>query len=300
VTGGSSDERGRVLVTGGEGLVGSAVVARLLESGREVTTLTPPGATPHPGVRSLAGDARDRDAVAAALDGVTSVIHLAAIPRPWDDPAETVFGNNTLATFTVLWTAAEHGVRRFAAAGSVNATGLIFNKHHPVPQRFPLDESSEPDLADPYSLSKYVDEYTLKTVCRRFDASGVILRLPVILSPGPLGNAVRIRTWLAPRAEENVGDGWSWMDVRDAAEAFRLAIEADYQGVHVLQVGATTTIQESPTDELLDRYAPGVPRRERYPETTAPLDTSRARELLGFSPVHHDPFTLEREDAGDR
>lgn len=300
MTGDSADERGRVLVTGAEGLVGSAVVARLLEAGREVTTLTPAGATPHPGVRSLAGDARDRDAVAAALEGVTSVIHLAAIPRPWDDPAEVVFGNNTLATFTVLWTAAEHGIRRLAAASSVNASGLVFNKHHPLPPRFPIDETIEPDPADPYSLSKLVDEYTLKTVCRRFDASGVILRLPVILSPGPEGNAVRIRTWLATRPEQNVGDGWGWMDVRDAAEAFRLAIEVDYQGAHVLQVGASTTIQATPTDELLDRYAPGVARRERYPATAVPFDMSRARDLLGFSPAHDDPFVLEREDEGDR
>ena len=67
------------------------------------------------------GDARDPDAVAAAADGVDAVAHLAAIPSPYEHPAHEVFGNNTLATFTVLWTAAGAGrapVRRSPAAST--------------------------------------------------------------------------------------------------------------------------------------------------------------------------------------
>jgi nucleoside-diphosphate-sugar epimerase len=270
-----------VLVTGGEGLVGSAVVAQLLAHGHPVTTLTLPDARPHDGVRVVRGDARDPEAVADAADGAAAVVHLAAIPNPWHDPAPTVFGNNVLATFTVLWTAAERGVRRFAIAGSVNATGLPMNPHRPKPPRYPIDESVPADIADPYSLSKHADETTLRAVCRRFGASGAALRLPLMVAPE---RAAELRAWSAARAAEGAAEGWSWLDVRDGAEAFRLAVVADYEGPHVVQVAATDTIQGTPTEELLDRHAPDIARARAFPGHEAPVDTARARDLLGFVP----------------
>jgi nucleoside-diphosphate-sugar epimerase len=270
----------RVLVTGGEGLVGSAVVAHLLAHGHEITTLTLPDTTPHEGVRVVRGDARDRAAVAEAADGADAVAHLAAIPSPFHHPADEVFGNNALATFTVLWTAAEQGVRRFAIAGSVNATGLIMNPRQPPPPRYPIDETTEPDVADPYSLSKQVDELTLRAVCRRFDAAGFALRLPLMISAT---NRAGLRAWAAENAAGGRGDGWGWLDVWDAAEAFRLALTVPCAGAHVVHVAATDTFQDTPTEELLARHAPDVPRDRRFTGRTAPVDTTRARELLGFT-----------------
>ena len=259
----------RILVTGGEGLVGSAVVAHLRESGHEISM--------------LGGDARDPVAVAEAVKGADGVAHLAAIPNPWHDQAHELFGNNTLATFTVLWTAAELGVRRFVIASSVHATGLMANPHHPLPPKYPIDESVPPDVADPYSLSKQVDEHTLRSVCRRFAASGVALRLPLMVDAAKTDD---LRAWTAERLADGARDGWGWLDQRDGAEAFRLALTGDYRGAHVVHVAAPDVFADAPTEELIARYAPGVPRRERYPGRTAPIDTCRARQLLGFVPRH--------------
>ena len=273
----------RVLVTGAEGLVGSAVVAHLRAHGHEITTLTLPDATPHEGVRVVRGDARDPAAVAEAADGAGAVVHLAAFPNPWIAPAAEVFANNAPATFAVLWTAAERGVRRFAIASSVNATGLLMNPHRPLPPRYPIDEAIPADIADPYSLSKQVDELTLRAVCRRFGASGVALRLPLMISSG---NADALRARNTERPADGAGDGWGWLDVRDGAEAFRLAVTVDYDGAHVVHVAAPDTFGDTPTEELLARHAPRVPRRAAYPGRTAPIDTRRARDLLGFVPRH--------------
>jgi nucleoside-diphosphate-sugar epimerase len=256
----------RVLVTGADGLVGSVVAAHLQDCGHAVVRLR--------------GDARDPAAVADALaGGVDAVAHLAAIADPRYEPAHELFGNNVLATFTVLWGAAEHGVRRLVIASSVNATGLLGNPARPRPARYPVDESTAADLADPYSLSKHVDEDTLRTVCRRFGASGVALRLPLIVSPD---NEAALRAWTAREPAAGAGDGWGWLDVRDAAEAFRLALVGAYDGAHVVHVAAPDVFADRPTEELLDEFAPGVPRREAYPGRTAPIDTTRAKELLGF------------------
>lgn len=251
----------RVLVTGADGMVGSAVAARLRETGHEVT--------------ELCGDARDPSTV---VPGVDAVAHLAAFPHPYDRPAPEVFGNNTLATFTVLWTAAEQGARRFVIASSVNATGLHMNPEHPLPPRYPIDETIPPDIADPYSLSKQVDEQTLRAVCRRFGGSGAALRLPLMV---PAAEHDQMRDWYAGHLAETAGEGWGWLDTRAGAEAFRLALTAGYRGVHVLQLAARETFVDMPTEELLDRYAAGVPR-PRFPGRTAPIDTRRARDLLGF------------------
>jgi nucleoside-diphosphate-sugar epimerase len=270
-------------VTGGEGLVGSAVVRRLLECGHEVTTLIPADAAPHDGVRVVRGDARDPAAVARAADRVDAVAHLAAIADPWHEPATDVFANNAPATFTVLWTAAQRGVRRFAVAGSVNATGLLLNPHRPGPPAYPVDETVPADIADAYSLSKHVDELTLRAVCRRFGASGVALRLPLVVAPARTGG---LRAWSATRLAESAADGWGWLDVRDAAEAFRLALTGDYAGAHVVHVAAPETFADAETEDLIERYAPQAPRAAAYPGHAAPIDTRRARELLGFVPRH--------------
>lgn len=276
----------RILVTGGEGLVGRAVVARLLTAGHPVTTLTLPHATPHEGVRVVRGDARDPGAVREALVDVAAVAHLAAIPTPRGRPATEVFGNNVLATFSVLWTAAEAGVRRLVIASSVNVMGLRFNPHRPLPARYPIDETTPADVADPYSLSKRTDEATLHAACRAFGATGVALRMPLMVGPE---NLARVDAWARDHADDAARDGWGWLDVRDAAEAFRLALTCDIEGVHAVQLAAPTTLQRLPTTELLARYAPGVPVGGSYPGRAAPIDTSRARALLGFEPRHTTP-----------
>jgi nucleoside-diphosphate-sugar epimerase len=270
----------RVLVTGGEGLVGSVVVAHLLDTGHDVTTLTLPGATPHDGVRVVHGDARDPAVVAAAAEGADAVAHLAAIPHPWADPPYEVFGNNALATFTVLWGAAERGVRRLVIASSVNATGLLMSPHKPLPPRYPIDEDIPADVADPYSLSKQVDELTLRAVCRRFGASGVAFRLPMMVAKS---NVDELRRWQRERPADAAGDGWGWLDVRDGAEAFRLALTTPYDGAHVLHVAAPDVFLDTPTEDLLAAHAGTVPRDTVYAGFE---DTSRARALLGFTPRH--------------
>ena len=77
------DLRGPVLVTGAGGFIGRRVVAALLESGQTVVAMAlPDEALPAQWgerVRVARGDVRDRAAVEAAISGVGTVIHLAAL-----------------------------------------------------------------------------------------------------------------------------------------------------------------------------------------------------------------------------
>jgi hypothetical protein len=52
-----------------------------------------------------------------------------------------------------------------------------------------------------------------------------------------------------------------------------------------------------PTEDLLDRYAPRVPRLRRFPGREVPIDLTRARTLLGFRAEH--PLEIEDRPLPD-
>lgn len=74
-------ELGRVLVTGGSGFVGANLVTELLNRGHQVRSFdrAPSPLTPHPQLEVLEGDICDPDTVAAAVAGIDTVFHTAAI-----------------------------------------------------------------------------------------------------------------------------------------------------------------------------------------------------------------------------
>lgn len=74
-------ELGRVLVTGGSGFVGANLVAELLDRGIHVRAFdrAPSPLPPHPALETLEGDICDPETVAAAVAGIDTVFHTAAI-----------------------------------------------------------------------------------------------------------------------------------------------------------------------------------------------------------------------------
>ncbi len=112
----------RTLVTGGSGFVGTNLVAALLDSGREVTSLDVrrPLRPDHADV-FLAVDIRSLDALRRAFEKVepTEVVHLAA--RTCADPrGSTDYTVNTLGTANVIRVVAESaGVRRVLFTSSM-------------------------------------------------------------------------------------------------------------------------------------------------------------------------------------
>jgi nucleoside-diphosphate-sugar epimerase len=264
----------RVLVTGAAGRLGLQVMAHL-------------------GARAVAfdGDARDVEAVRTAMAGVQAVIHLAAIPSPNLGSGEEVFGNNVLATYTVLELAGQAGVRRAAIASSYSVTGLPFGPVFRAPAYLPIDESLPLHIADPYALSKHVDEATGAMMWWRYGLSVVALRFPFLGTPEKLAER-------AARYADVPGDGarevWGYLDFRDAARACALALTEPGPGFHTVSLAAPVTLAPYPTDDLLATFLPWVPLKSSFPGRQAPFDLSRAEALLGFRAEHLHPVE-ERE-----
>lgn len=283
----------RVLVTGADGEIGRAVSESLVAAGHAVTALSLSFASAHPADRLVEGDATSPVDVARAMDGVDAVAHFAAIPHPSLGTPVDVFRVNTAATFTVLTCAGENGVRRAVIASSINAIGYPNNPHDSFPPSFPLYAHTPPDIADAYSLSKLVDERTAAYAHRRYGLDVVALRFPLVKWPDVLRD-------VALEAEADPGrlarEGWAYLTMHDATRAVHRALVADLVGSPVIPLSAADTLLATPTAELVARFAPHTALTHPLPGNAALVDTTAAREVLGFEPSEsiHDGTATER------
>ncbi|WP_405902609.1 NAD(P)-dependent oxidoreductase [Streptomyces sp. NBC_00656] len=272
----------RVLVTGAAGRIGRAVLTLLAERGSEANALVLDDPGDLPARLVVTGDAADAKTVGAALEGADAVIHLAAIPTPEHNTAAEVFTANSLTTFTVLEEAGRAGIRHVALASSWGVTGLPWTAaENPHPPYVPVDEAMVSQVADAYGLSKQVDELTARMMARRHGMSVVCLRYPYVggFEERLLAHAARLTADPAAGAR----DLWTYLEVHDAARAALLALDVRGSGAHAVHLCAPEIIVPYPTEELLRRYHPGTVLRGPLPGRAAPVDTSAARRLLGFT-----------------
>lgn len=147
----------RVLVTGARGLLGSAIVARLLAVGDEVRTLQrrPSGlARPYDVVETL-GDLGDPSAVAQAMRGCDAIVHSAArvgLTGSWAQFAAV----NVMGTRTVIGQARRNGIPRLVYVSSPSVA------HSGQPLIGASAEPADPEhTRSPYAQSKAVAEQTV-------------------------------------------------------------------------------------------------------------------------------------------
>ena len=284
-------EYDRVLVTGASGLLGKAVVEDLLANGYAVHAIDrrrpDPGSFPGDRVWFLEADLHDIGQVAYAMKGCTAVIHLGAIPSPYSHPDEVVFRNNTLATFSVLQAASLLGIGRVAFASSESIYGTAW-----TPDRFfmkwaPADESHPLQNHDAYGLTKEVDEATARMFVRRHHMTIAGLRFAWIGDRE--AQLAKVRESGETPSPQDAALLFSYIDLRDAARACRLAIEvAEVRpfGFRPFNIVAADTLITIPTEEALRKYAPDTAIRAPLPGFTGGFDTSAAREVLGWEPQH--------------
>lgn len=272
----------KIVVTGGSGMLGRAVIRELLAGGRAVLSID--RAAPRDDLcQSQIVDLTRAEEVTRALAGAEGVVHLGAYQAPGIVSDPETFGNNVGATYNVLHAAAALGIRRAVIASSTAAFGFLYAPKMFFPDYLPLDENHPCKPQDPYGLSKVAGESIADSFARLHGMSIYSLRLPGInFAPDFEGFAERYQN---PAVK--LGRMWSYIDARDAAAACRLALQAPARGHEALVVAAPTSTVREATDDLMRRYFPGV--KKSRPELTgnwSGVDSSRARELLGFEAKH--------------
>jgi len=120
-----AESSAKVLVTGGGGFLGGAILRQLLERGDRVTSFS---RRVYPklsslGIKQIQGDISDKTAVESACNGMDLVFHVAAKPGVWGNYSD-YYRTNVLGTQNVIEACKKHGVLRLVYTSSPS---VVFN-----------------------------------------------------------------------------------------------------------------------------------------------------------------------------
>ena len=286
----------RVAVTGSAGRLGRCVTEALPRHGHDVMSLDL--AADNAGEPT---DLTDPDAALRALEGAEGVVHLARerfpyteqapydrATRTWSTPDiagdSLRFQRNVAMTYNVLAASASLEIPRLVIGSSLAVYGLYYPLRPALPDYLPVDEDHPRRPQDPYGLSKLAGE----ALCDGFAGRGG-MGIASLRFAGIADDAVYQR--LIGRRDDPMirgfGSFWSYIDVRDAATACRLALEASFEGHEAFNICAPTTYLTTPTRALLQRHLPEVRQVAFQPdENYCCYASDKARDTLGFSPRH--------------
>ncbi len=270
----------RVVVTGGAGKAGRAVVRDLLEHGYEVVSVDLDRDPTLTDAQQLVADLTDYGQTVDALKGADAIVHLAAIPAPGLKPDELTFRVNTSSTYNVFAAAPLVGIDRVVWASSETVLGLPFERE--APRYAPIDEL-HPALPEfTYALSKLVSEEMARQHSRWTGIPYLGLRFSNVMEPrdyerfpGFWADA-RLRRW----------NLWGYVDARDVAQSCRLALEAGEAGAEVFIIAAADTVMNRPSAGLMAEVFPDVELRTVVGEFGTLLSIEKARRVLGYEPAH--------------
>jgi NAD dependent epimerase/dehydratase len=292
----------RVLVTGGEGFIGSHLVERLVHEGAEVRTLVQYNAfgrfgwldpAVHVEVRVIPGDVRDAGRVREAVDGCEVVFHLAAligIPYSYVAP-ESYVQVNVEGTSNVALACRTTGVSRLVHTSTSETYGSAL--------RVPIDEDHPLQPQSPYSASKIGGDMMALSYWHAFELPVAVVRpfntygprqstravIPTILTQLH-GGATEIRLGAtAPTRDFNYVD--------DTVSGFLAVAACDRAVGSVVNIGSGREVSIGDLVALLIRTTGSSAEVVVDPDRVRPAgsevdrllcDNTRAREWAGWRP----------------
>jgi len=255
-----------VLVTGGTGLVGSRLLRRFVDAGVDCRALVRPGKEVPAGAAPVEGDLLEADSLKQAAEGVSAIVHLAAVFRTQNEDA--IWRANLDGTKNLIAAAKAHAPQvRFVMA----STGLVYDwdASHPGLE----DDATNPKLA--YPASKIAAENEL----RNSGLNWSILRLPFVYGDGD-GHLAAVPE-MARRFKWHPAKTFSLGHQRDVARAVELALTGVMDGRIV------NIVDDAPTTAYEIAGLVGSPIEPSAEPLTNPwmgrMDGSRSR-ALGFHP----------------
>ena len=291
---------GRVLVTGGAGFIGSHLVEALLNRDEQVRVIDNLATGRRDNLNHISGyewiegDLENFESCRTACEGVTRILHEAAIPsvpRSIQEPLGS-FGSGPTATMNLLEAAREAGVERIVFAASSSAYGDT--------EELPKHEAMLPNPLSPYAAGKLAGEHYIRVYAKTMGLDGVSLRYFNVFGPrqdptSPYSGVISLFNRLMRLGTRPViyGDGGQTRDftyIDNVVQANLLALDSDVPlGGEVFNVGTGEQVSLieliAAINQILGLKL--VPEfRERRPgdvrHSLASLD--RITNVLGYQP----------------
>ena len=306
----------KILITGGTGFLGTHIVRQLLDAGEKdlrVMASSVPDWMTDAGVDAVEGSVTNIEDVARSVAGVSAIFHLAGKVSRDNSDAALMNKVHVQGTRLLCEAAKEAGVKTIVLASSsgtiaVSDDDQIHDETYPPP----LDIISR----WAYYASKYYQE---RTALESFDGDGrrlVIMNPTLLLGPDDerLSSTKPVLDFLGRKIPYTPSGGLSFVDARDAAAAFVTALEKGKHQEKYLLGAANMTFNEffsrlerlsgvsapmlkmpkklavagsSFIDSVFKNWgkaSPVEPKEVEQAEYFWYLDSSKAKEELGFSP----------------
>jgi dihydroflavonol-4-reductase len=234
----------RVFVTGGSGVIGSALVARLLERGDEVVALARSEAAEQAlrgrGVAVVRGDALEEEAMARGMEGCELGFNVAGVNSLCVDDERPMQRLNVDGPGVAIRAARRAGLRRLVHTSSAatvgEAPGTIGTEHTPHRGWY----------LSTYERTKTEGERIALAVARELGVDLVCVNPSSVQGPGRAGGTGRfLLAFLDGRLKVFVPTNVSLVDIADCVEGHLLAAERGVAGERYLLSGMTLSITEA-------------------------------------------------------
>ncbi len=223
----------RYLVTGATGFLGAHVVDALHDMGHEAVRYA----------RSTGGDVLDEGRLRREAVGCDGVFHCAGVVSRKPEDAEALYRVHVEGTRIVLDACAAAGVRRAVVAST---SGVVAVGEDPEHVSTETDETPYALVSRwPYYRSKlFAEQVALERSRRGFEV--VCVNPSLLLGPGDKNGSSTgdVKTFLEGGVPAVFSGGLSFVDVRDAAVAMRLAMDRGRPGERYLVGGCNLTVRE--------------------------------------------------------
>ena len=292
----------KALVTGAAGFIGSHLSATLLEDGAAVVGIDCfTDYYPRPMKEAnLADNLRDPEFrfvearlqdvdLAAVLDGVTHVFHLAAqagVRKSWGRDFRTYTDHNIDATQRLLEVCAGRPLHRFVYASSSS----VYGDNVSIPMR----EDALPQPVSPYGVTKLSAEQLCYLYHVNYGVPTEAMRYFTVYGPRQRPDMAFHRFIKAALHDEPItlyGDGEQTRDFTYVSDAVAATIAAGLRGVpgRAYNVGGGSRVSMNQVIDLIARVAGTRLDVRREPVQKGDMrdtyaDTTLARTDLGFAP----------------
>lgn len=288
----------RILVTGGSGLLGSYVV-RALRDRYQVTIFDLHGPK-EPG-EFIQGSILDRAILTKAVNNQDAIVHLAALDAAVAATDGEFMRVNVEGTWNLFEIARSAGISKVVHCSSVAA--LNISRQNP-PRYLPVDAAHPADPRSAYGLSKLIGE----KIARRFatrEMQVICLRPTLVMQPEIVYDVAKLNaqaegTTMPPEAShptwrslgESIAGSRAFIDPRDAAAAFKAALEVEDIAWGIYFIAASESYSLLPTMTVLERelgVQTEIEGAEQYAADSrrCMYDILSTEDQLGWKPVHH-------------